>query len=187
MHLVCVSGQEGTFDVTGMSFKEATDVFGAAGRPITLMVAWQQQQLQTRAGTIYTANNPEVGCVDFRNSPTPAGLSGEQTPHGAIHTSLQESPPAAGVSRPASPARVQGPQSQKHSSAEHLSLAEALTGARLMKYEDALRELGCEIIQDLADLEEQDMMEIGMKKIEITRLRRLVPQLKIQLPLGGSE
>jgi hypothetical protein len=56
-----------------------------------------------------------------------------------------------------------------------------------MKYEDALRELGCEIIQDLADLEEQDMMEIGMKKIEITRLRRLVPQLKIQLPLGGSE
>ena len=81
---------------------------------------------------------------------------------------------AAGVSRPASPARAHGQLSQGVS-AEHLSLSEALDSARLTKYEDAFRDLGCEIVQDLADLEEQDLMEIGMKRVEIVRLKRLVP------------
>ena len=34
---------------------------------------------------------------------------------------------------------------------------------------DCFRELGCELFADLADLEEQDLMELGMKKIEVTR------------------
>ena len=56
-----------------------------------------------------------------------------------------------------------------------MSLAAALESARLAKYENGLRELGCEIIADLADVEDQDLMELGMKKIEVTRLRRLSP------------
>lgn len=248
MCVVYVSGQQGTHDMSGMSFKVATGVFRAAGRPITLTVAQQpQQKYESRVGTVYTVNNPEVGCVDFRNTPTPANLSGEQTLHGAIHTSLQETADwilvalpapkapndtaapvsstatrwlprrfllehapapqsqnpeqgldeehtmaviegdgnaqallAAGVSRPASPPRAHEQLSQGIS-AEQLSLSEALNGARLNKYEDAFRDLGCEIVQDLADLEEQDLMEIGMKKVEIVRLKRLVPNF------GGSE
>ena len=46
----------------------------------------------------------------------------------------------------------------------------------MAKYEAAFRERGCESVQDLGGLEEQDMVEIGMKKVEITRLRRLGQQ-----------
>jgi Zn-finger nucleic acid-binding protein len=52
-------------------------------------------------------------------------------------------------------------------------LASALKAAQLSKYEDALRELGCTEPDDLRALEEADMMEIGMKRIEIKRLGRL--------------
>ena len=52
-------------------------------------------------------------------------------------------------------------------------LAGALKAAQLSEYEDALRELGCTEPDDLRALEEADMMEIGMKRIEIKRLGRL--------------
>ena len=44
MRLVCVSGQQGTQDVTEMSFKQATDVFRTAGRPVTLTLSLPDQQ-----------------------------------------------------------------------------------------------------------------------------------------------
>ena len=52
-------------------------------------------------------------------------------------------------------------------------LTTTLKQARLEKYEAALRELGCTTASDLGDVEESDMTEIGMKKIEIKRLQRL--------------
>lgn len=54
-------------------------------------------------------------------------------------------------------------------------LSSALRGAHLSQYEDALRELGCINFEDLKDLDAEDMMEIGMKKIEIRRLQRYCP------------
>ena len=96
-----------------------------------------------------------------------------------------ELPTAAGVSRPASP--TPGPtEHQPHAESAQvlstpLSLSGALESARLAKHEDALRELGCEILGDLQDLEEQDLVELGLKKIEITRLRRLASQ-----PVGSE-
>jgi hypothetical protein len=53
-------------------------------------------------------------------------------------------------------------------------LASALAGAKLLQYEHALRELGCVDAGDLADVEEEDLLEMGMKKIEAKRLMRLV-------------
>ena len=97
----------------------------------------------------------------------------------------QPAPTAAGVSRPASP--TPGPtEHQPHAESAQvlstpLSLSGALESARLAKHEDALRELGCEILGDLQDLEEQDLVELGLKKIEITRLRRLASQ-----PVGSE-
>lgn len=44
MRLVCVSGQQGTQDVTQMSFKQATGVFRTAGRPVTLTMSQPDQQ-----------------------------------------------------------------------------------------------------------------------------------------------
>lgn len=52
-------------------------------------------------------------------------------------------------------------------------LSSALQGAKLSQYEHALRELGCALASDLAELEEVDLLEIGMKKIEVKRLKRL--------------
>lgn len=52
-------------------------------------------------------------------------------------------------------------------------LSEALSAAKLSHYEDALRALGCAMASDLRDLDESDLMEIGMKKIEVKRLQRL--------------
>jgi hypothetical protein len=54
------------------------------------------------------------------------------------------------------------------------TMTNLLSVAKLQQYAPALRELGCVEVADLADLEESDMMEIGMKKIEIKRLLRNV-------------
>ena len=68
--------------------------------------------------------------------------------------------------QPAEPAPEPQPQL-----AEELSTA--LQAAQLSQYETALRELGCTVPADLADLEDEDLMEMGMKKLEISRMRRL--------------
>ena len=52
-------------------------------------------------------------------------------------------------------------------------LSAALVSARLSEYEAALREFGCANVEDLADLEERDLLEIGMKKIEVKRLQKI--------------
>jgi hypothetical protein len=44
MRLVCVAGQQGAQDVTQMTFKQATEVFRTAGRPVTLTMSLPDQQ-----------------------------------------------------------------------------------------------------------------------------------------------
>ena len=51
-------------------------------------------------------------------------------------------------------------------------LTAVLKAARLSEFEDALRELGCAVPEDLGQLEEGDLVELGMKKIEVKRLMR---------------
>eukprot|EP01046_Picozoa_sp_COSAG06_P050316 COSAG06_NODE_7945_length_2327_cov_1.926391_1_plen_115_part_10 len=52
-------------------------------------------------------------------------------------------------------------------------LSVALKQIKLEQYEAALRELGCAMASDhVPSLEESDMVEIGMKKIDIKRLQR---------------
>ena len=58
-------------------------------------------------------------------------------------------------------------------SAPVTDLTAALKGAHLSQYEDALRELGCADVVDLAEMDEQDLVELGMKKIEVHFVRRL--------------
>jgi hypothetical protein len=53
-------------------------------------------------------------------------------------------------------------------------LASALQGAKLSQYEHALRELGCADAADLAEVDEAELLELGMKKIEVKRLMRLL-------------
>ena len=52
-------------------------------------------------------------------------------------------------------------------------LSTVLKAAKLSQYEDALRELGCAEPEDLGDIEEADLVELGMKKIEMKRLQRI--------------
>ena len=56
------------------------------------------------------------------------------------------------------------------------NLSVLLSASRLLHYEDALRELGCTHPEDLHDLEEADLVEVGMKKIEMKRLQRAVAE-----------
>ena len=51
-------------------------------------------------------------------------------------------------------------------------LAEVLSAAKLSQYEHALRELGCALPTDLGHMEETDLIEMGMKKMEVKRLFR---------------
>ena len=67
---------------------------------------------------------------------------------------------------------VQTPQmSPRNDSASHQvdtqpkSLSATLTDANLAQYEEALHELGCTTTEHLCDLEEEDMVGIGMKKM----------------------
>ena len=52
-------------------------------------------------------------------------------------------------------------------------LSSVLQENKLGQYEMALRELGVAMASDLPDLDEADLIEIGMKKIEIKRLQRV--------------
>jgi hypothetical protein len=56
------------------------------------------------------------------------------------------------------------------------SLSATLADGQLAQYETALRELGAAFASDLAHLEERDLVEIGMRKLEITRLMRLAAE-----------
>ena len=44
--------------------------------------------------------------------------------------------------------------------------------------ETALRELGAAFVTDLVGLEEDDLVEIGMKKLEVQRLLRIAQQVQ---------
>lgn len=59
-------------------------------------------------------------------------------------------------------------------------LSAFLTDALLTDYEDALRELGCAIPTDLNLVEDVELEKLGMKKIEIRRLRALAPANGVQ-------
>ena len=88
----------------------------------------------------------------------------------------QASPTTAGVSRPTSPPRAT--EQQPHATSTEalsapLGLSATLASARLAKYDDALRVFGCETVQDVANVDDQDLLELGLKKIEVNRLRRL--------------
>jgi hypothetical protein len=56
------------------------------------------------------------------------------------------------------------------------SLSATLADAHLAQYETKLRELGAAFPSDLSQLEEQDLVEIGMKKLEIARFMRLAAE-----------
>ena len=52
------------------------------------------------------------------------------------------------------------------------SMEELLHAASLAQYTEALRGLGCVVPEDLSELQEADMMELGMKRLEVKRLLR---------------
>ena len=72
-------------------------------------------------------------------------------------------PPAAKSPTPLLASAVQA------APATSADLTSALREASLSQYEAALRELGCATASDLQDLEEGDLLEIGLKKLEIRR------------------
>jgi hypothetical protein len=81
-------------------------------------------------------------------------------------------PPTMEMSQP------DGTSSASASPNEPKDLAAILQEANLSQYETALRELGASFGTDLAELEEDDLVEIGMKKLEVTRLLRIAQQVE---------
>ena len=83
---------------------------------------------------------------------------------------VDESPPAT-MSLPSTAPPLTEPK----------SLATVLQEAHLSQYESALREqLGASFSADLADLAQDDLIEIGMKKLEAARLLRIAQQDLVQ-------
>lgn len=60
--------------------------------------------------------------------------------------------------------------------AQPKSLSATLADAHLDQFETALRELGVAFASDLVHVEEQDLVEIGMKKMEVKRLMRVAAE-----------
>ena len=56
------------------------------------------------------------------------------------------------------------------------ALGPALAQVNLAQFEHALRELGVSTCADLVDIAESDCIEMGMKKLEVKRLMRLINQ-----------
>ena len=97
----------------------------------------------------------ERGATDGEGGSTRDGQQGNPAPAVAA---------AAVVAQPLESAPAPAPIVQ--------DLSQVLSAAHLSHYESALRELGCELPAHLADLEEQDLVELGMKKLEAKRLLR---------------
>ena len=57
-------------------------------------------------------------------------------------------------------------------STEPLTLESFLAANTLTQFMEALVELGCASVDDLKELDEEDVMEIGMKKMEVKRMQR---------------
>eukprot|EP01043_Picozoa_sp_COSAG02_P059762 COSAG02_NODE_7674_length_2900_cov_3.148518_1_plen_371_part_00 len=81
-------------------------------------------------------------------------------------------PPTMEVSQP------DGTSTTPASRSEPKDLAVVLQEASLSQYETALRELGAAFGADLVGLEEDDLVEIGMKKLEVKRLLRIAQQVQ---------
>ena len=88
------------------------------------------------------------------------------SPHVAAPPRQVQAPHVVVAATPA-PVLPLGPQSLTH----------VLAGGNLSHHEAALRELGCAEPADLKDLEEADLMELGMKPIELKRLVRIAKAL----------
>ena len=68
----------------------------------------------------------------------------------------------------------------EHQQADELSAL--LAAANLPQHEAALRELGCQSPADLAECDEQDLLDVGMMKVEVKRLVRQVRELAARPP-----
>jgi hypothetical protein len=54
-----------------------------------------------------------------------------------------------------------------------LDLESFLGTVRLAHFADSFRSLGCDCVEDVMDMDDDDMIEIGIKKVEIKRMKRL--------------
>lgn len=145
----------------------------AAPQPqqMTYMYAQQQPQPQrtsysnpaSSARSYTPASLPESLPLGWEERPHPSGQSQYYNIRTKELTWIKPTataPAPTTLSTPAAAARATGAATD---------LAAALKGAHLLQYEDALRELGCVDAADLVEVDEQDLLELGMKKIEVTR------------------
>ena len=95
----------------------------------------------------------------------------QQQPH-ADSTAVMSTPLSL------SQALESGTSTTPASRSEPKDLAVVLQEASLSQYETALRELGAAFGADLVGLEEDDLVEIGMKKLEVKRLLRIAQQVQ---------
>ena len=74
------------------------------------------------------------------------------------------------------PQPTQMQQQQYAPTVSVLSLEAVLNEAHLNQYAQALREAGCVEAADLRDMDYDDFVSCGMKRIEILRLKRTISQ-----------
>jgi hypothetical protein len=114
---------------------------------LAVPVCWITRQLRA----LDLPSLKERGAIDGEGGTTRDGQQGDPAPPVAVVAAPPlESAPA--------------PMAQ--------DLSQVLSAAHLSHYESALRELGCEVPAHLEALEEQDLVELGMKKLEAKRLLR---------------
>lgn len=94
-------------------------------------------------------------------------------PQEATNPVASDAPPIPAVAVDAADSKAQPTTANADDGA---SLTELLAELKLTQFEAALGELGAAFVSDLADLEEQDLIEIGMKKLEVKRLLRNVAE-----------
>ena len=110
-----------------------------------------------------------------KNSPGVTGRGGAQMQMSLLQAQQEAAPYSPHVAAP--PRQVQAPHVVVAATPAPVlpqpqSLSQVLAGGNLSHHEAALRELGCAEPADLKDLEEADLMELGMKPIELKRLVR---------------
>eukprot|EP01047_Picozoa_sp_COSAG01_P010465 COSAG01_NODE_442_length_17020_cov_26.699622_10_plen_1296_part_00 len=132
-----------------------------------VLVEWRvgrHTKRQTQRDTSSVALNS-----NRRHTRNSSGLSdslmGEEPPMMEM-IELTSSPAETGASAPAAAGL------SSVATTDHDAIEELLRVAHLTQYTEALRRIGCVMPEDLCDLEESEMIGLGMKKIEIKRLLR---------------
>ena len=146
--------------------------------------ATMQQQHMAMAQPAYAQPQPQPGVIDQsvpayaqqQQQPVvaaaqPVAVTAQAQPVAAVENPLASAPVMAAAVQP-----LPEPEGKGAGGPGATSLAEFLAAANLGQYQQALEAFGASSVADLQDVSEEDLVQLGLKTLEVKRLLRSIAE-----------